>query len=105
VFRRLGFRKSPDGKWFDPTTDRADAVAPDGQAPPPARTSDSLRGMTLEQVRRRLGGKPDRIVRCVTQDATIEQWIYLGPRGRQVVNVRWPRGKSSPEVIAYYALP
>ena len=61
--------------------------------------------MTIEQVRARLGGKPDRISRSATQDETIEQWIYQGPRGTQVVNIRRTRGRSRPEVVSSYTIP
>jgi len=108
AFRRMGYRKTAEGRWYDPAEARADEPAAPASAPgrgAGSASSESLRGMTMEQVRSRLGGKPDRVVRSATQDATIEQWIYQGPRGTQVVNFRRTRGKAQPEVVANYALP
>ncbi len=107
AFRRMNYRKSPEGVWFDPRPATTTDAAPSGTDPAPTArgSSGSLRGMSVEQVRAKLGGKPDRISRSATQDETIEQWIYRGPRGTQVVNIRRTRGSAQAEVVSYYSVP
>ena len=107
AFRRMGFRKSDKGEWYDPEPARtaSAAVAEAEPAPGPGTgRGDSLRGKTPEQVRKNLG-KPTRVAREATQDATIEQWTYQGPRQRLIVVIHRPRGQARAEVIASYSLP
>ena len=107
AFRRMGFRKSDKGEWYDPEPARTASAAPAETEPSPGPGTgrgDSLRGKTPEQVRKNLG-KPTRVAREATQDATIEQWTYRGPRQRLVVVIHRPRGQARAEVIASYSLP
>jgi hypothetical protein len=102
ALRRMGFRKSDKGEWYDP--EPAKAAASDDAAPAPARgKGDSLRGQSPEQVRANLG-KPSRVAREATQDATVEQWTYLQGGRRLVVVISRPRGPGRAEVIASYSL-
>lgn len=108
AFRRMGFRKSDKGEWYDPEPARASASAAEtpAEAPPssPPGKGDTLRGKTPEQVRQNLG-KPTRVAREATQDATIEHWTYIqGPRRRLIVVIHRPRGSARAEVVASYSL-
>ncbi len=107
AFRRMGFRKSDKGEWYDPEPTRASsAPAGSAEAAPSATTGkgDTLRGKTPEQVRQTLG-KPTRVAREATQDATIEQWTYIqGPRRRLIVVIHRPRGGTRAEVVASYSM-
>jgi tetratricopeptide (TPR) repeat protein len=108
AYRRLGFRKSTStGEWFDPEAAKPSEPAPKVETAPIAGRGqgDSLRGLSIEQARRQLGSKPDRITRESTQDATIEHWIYQGPPKTRVVVIRRPLGRSRPEVVGDYTIP
>ncbi len=108
AFLRLGFRKGETG-WFDPNASRGEpsAPAPPGRDPgsPAARTDpgDSLRGLTRAQVRSRLGGKPDLVVRSATQGRCVEQWIYRNGKGSQVVHFQIEAGTAEPRATGYYS--
>ena len=107
AFRRMGFRKSDKGEWYDPEPSRTASAAPDEPAPAAGSgpgKGDSLRGKTPEQVRQTLG-KPTRVAREATQEATIEQWTYQGHRQLLIVVIHRPRGRARAEVIASYSLP
>ncbi len=121
AFRRRGFRKIK-GEWVEggaskaaqePSTTQADAseeasppavavVAP--TAPVEAR-SDSLRGSSREEVRIRMGGRPNRKIWVASQGQLMEQWIYYGPRLNQYVNILHRPGDPQPRVASYYSLP
>ena len=102
ALRRMGFRKSDRGEWYDPEPAKT-AAAP--EEPAPARgKGETLRGQTPEQVRANLG-KPTRVAREATQDATVEQWTYLQGRRRLIVVISRPRGPGRAEVVASYSLP
>jgi tetratricopeptide (TPR) repeat protein len=108
AYRRFGFRKSTaTGEWFDPEAARSEVAAPkvEAAATPGRGKGDSLRGLSVEQARRQLGSKPDRITRESTQDATIEHWIYQGPPKTRIVVIRRPLGTSRPEVVGDYTIP
>ena len=105
ALRRMGFRKSDKGDWYDPEPARAASATPDEPAVAPSRAKgESLRGQTPEQVRANLG-KPNRVAREATQDATVEQWTYLQGRRQLIVVISRPRGNARAEVIASYSLP
>lgn len=124
AFRRRGFRKVK-GEWVEgaraaatdaapaPAGPRPDpdpvavAVAPraDAPSPPPSARSDSLRGSTPEEVRARMGGRPNRRLWVASQGQVVEQWIYFGPRLNQYVNILHRKGDPQPRVISYYSLP
>jgi tetratricopeptide (TPR) repeat protein len=102
TLRRMGFRKSDRGEWYDPEPAKT-ASAP--EEPAPARgKGETLRGQTPEQVRANLG-KPTRVAREATQDATVEQWTYLQGRRWLIVVISRPRGSGRAEVVASYSLP
>jgi hypothetical protein len=108
AYRRFGFRKSTEtGEWFDPDAAKAPVTLPkaDSALIPGRGQGDSLRGLSVDQARRQLGSKPDRITRESTQDATIEYWIYQGPPKTRVVVIRRPPGRSRPEVVGDYTIP
>lgn len=103
AFLRLGYRKGDTG-WFDPPTS---TTQPATQAPTPQSTvaGDSLRGLTRSQARSRMGGKPDRVVRAVTQGMIVEQWVYPIGKVDQIVVFRIDASTSEPRVSANYSLP
>jgi hypothetical protein len=123
AFRRRGFRKV-NGDWVEASRTRVDpdaepskpapggregatepiaaATAPD--RPAPAR-SDSLRGATPDEVRARMGGRPNRKLWVASQGQVIEQWIYFGPRQNQYVNLLHRSSDPQPRVVSYYSLP
>ena len=104
AYLRMGFRKG-DAGWYDPTAARAGPAEPPdrGRSPASADPGDSLRGLTRSQVRSRLGGKPDVVVRSVSQGRSVEQWIYRNGKGVQVVRFVFEPGNSEPRASAYYS--
>jgi hypothetical protein len=107
ALRRWGFRKVED-QWIEsPQATAADSGETGDAAPPPAgaAATTALRGLTPQEVRVRLGGKPDRIVRTATQGQLLEQWIYRGVNQDQYVNFLHTPGDLLPRVVAYYARP
>jgi hypothetical protein len=114
AFRRFGYRKVND-QWVEsPQQAEADSTASisgalptatDAPAAAAAPATTALRGLTPQQVRARLGGKPDHIVRTATQGQLLEQWIYRGVDQDQFVNFLHTPGDLLPKVVAYYARP
>jgi len=108
AFLRMGYRKGEAG-WHDPDSDRAATSAPAGGGRdlerPAARPEpgDSLRGLTRAQVRSRLGGKPDLVVRSATQGRCVEQWFYKNGKNSQVVYFQIEAGTAEPRASAYYS--
>ena len=108
VFLRMGFRKGDDG-WYDPNSTTPAATNTPERAPgpdkaaPPAEAGESLKGLTRAQVRSRLGGKPDLIVRSASQGQSVEQWIYKNGKGSQVVRFLFEPGTTEPRASAYYS--
>jgi hypothetical protein len=119
AFLRLGFRKIK-GAWKKPDNAEVSQAPtkpkPEGGAdeahkgdepavvPVPDR-GDSLRNATPEEVRARLGGRPDAVVRSASQGQVIEQWIYYGKGQNQFVNFARKAGELRSRVVAYYSLP
>jgi hypothetical protein len=110
AFRRREFRKVND-RWIGSphaSSSVGTQADPDQIAEPrpvaPVRSS-SLRGLTPQEVRSRLGGKPDRIVWSASQGQLIEQWIYQGVNQDQYLNFLHSSGDPLPKVVAYYARP
>jgi tetratricopeptide (TPR) repeat protein len=110
AFRRRAFRKVKD-QWVEsPHANsrlNADTDPDPGPSPnPPALPrSSTLRGLTPSEVRQRLGGKPDRIVRSATRGQLVEQWIYQGANQDQYLNFLHSPGDPLPKVVAYFARP
>jgi tetratricopeptide (TPR) repeat protein len=108
AFLRMGFRRGESG-WYDPDAVVASpANLPDRVSKPePGMTStdlgDSLRGLTRAQVRSRLGGKPDQIIRSASQGRCVEQWIYQNGRGTQVVRFVFEASKTEPRASVSYS--
>jgi len=108
AFLRMGFRKGDSG-WYDPTSVRpTPAAAPETDRVGQRTTSagepgESLRGLTRSQVRSRLGGKPDVVVRSASQGRSVEQWIYKNGKGVQVVRFVYEPGASEPRASASYS--
>lgn len=107
AFLRLGYRKV-EGRWVDPRSTAAatTAEAEPGRAATPAADAgpgESLKGLTRQQVRARLGGKPDRVVRSATQGQSVEQWIYSNGKTTQVINFVFTSQSVEPRASAYYS--
>jgi hypothetical protein len=101
----LGYKKVGD-RWEGPA-----AAAPASKPKAvPANDFDavgSLRGLPPSQVRARLGGPPNAVVRVATRGQLIEQWIYRGGPGAptQYINFLQEAGSPVPAVVAHYSLP
>jgi hypothetical protein len=106
AFRRFEYRKVND-LWIESPRASGGGAADSGTGPPPAggRPSTALRGLTPQEVRSRLGGKPDRISYVASQGQVVEQWIYRGVDQDQYVNFLHSTGDRVPKVVAYYARP
>ncbi len=61
--------------------------------------------MTPEEVRQRMGGKPNQVCYLGSQGQLIEQWIYLDTQGVRYVNLLHSPGELKPRVVAFYTLP
>ncbi len=102
AFRTRGYKKVKN-EWVE-------AIAP---TPAPATAAASLparpaglRGLTAEEVRARLGGKPDRVSYSASKGQMIEQWIYhLDTKQVRFVNLLHAEGVLKPTVIADYTVP
>ncbi len=107
AFRRFGYRKVSD-QWIESPRASSDAATDPGAGLPPAaaaRSSTGLRGLTPQEVRARLGGKPDRVSYIASQGQVVEQWIYRGVDQDQYVNFLHTTGDPLPKVVAYFARP
>jgi hypothetical protein len=101
AFRTRGFRKIQnewvEGAQGDPGAEKEPRSAPG--------RSSGLRGLTAEEVRLRLGAKPDRINYMGSKGQLIEQWIYLDTQQVRYVNLLHTPGELKPRVVADYSLP
>ncbi len=97
----MGFRKGDSG-WYDPDLVKAKPADANGDRTP-ANASDSLKGLTRAQVRSRLGGKPDLVVRSASQGQCVEQWIYKNGKGTQIVRFLFDPTTTEPRASAYYS--
>jgi hypothetical protein len=113
AFRQWGFRKVND-QWVEPASSGGPsgrASAPESIAPAGAGAggssgrSTTLLGLTPQQVRLRMGGKPDRIVWSASQSQLVEQWIYQGVNQDQYLNFLHTPGDLVPKLVAYYSRP
>jgi hypothetical protein len=104
AFLRMGFRKGDSG-WYDPNLARSTpAPGPGaGREPVGREPTVSLEGLTRAQVRNRLGGAPDLVVRSASQGRSVEEWIYQNGKGIQVVRFIRRPGTSEPRASAYYS--
>jgi len=106
AFRSRGFRKVQN-EWVESSRSgdgSATADAEKKQLPVPAG-SQGLRGLTPEEVRLRLGGKPDHVSYLGSSGQLVEQWIYLDTKRVRFVNILHTPRDSKPRVVADYTLP
>jgi hypothetical protein len=107
AFRSRGFRKVKDD-WIESRVSPQSPSAPAAGAPtsPAPLIAQGLRGLTGDEVRTRLGGKPDRVNYVATRGELIEQWIYhLDNKKVRFVNLLRSPGELKPRVIADYTIP
>jgi tetratricopeptide (TPR) repeat protein len=107
AFRSRGFRKLKDD-WVEsaPTAHDHSAAGSSASVRPPQVVSQGLRGLTADEVRTRLGGKPDRVSYVAARGQLIEQWIYhLDNQKVRYVNLLSSPGELKPRVIADYTIP
>jgi tetratricopeptide (TPR) repeat protein len=101
AFRSRGYRKIGD-EWV------LSVPGGDGsgrEMRPELGRSKGLLGMTPEEVRERMGGKPNQVCYLGSQGQTMEQWIYLDTQGARYVNLLHSPGELKPRVVAFYTLP
>jgi tetratricopeptide (TPR) repeat protein len=106
AFRSRGFRKVKDD-WVESAPAPQDHSAAGSGLPtrPPPIVSQGLRGLTADEVRTRLGGKPDRVSYVAVKGQLIEQWIYhLDNQKVRFVNLLLSPGELKPRVIADYTI-
>ncbi|MFI5455872.1 MAG: hypothetical protein ACHRXM_10515 [Isosphaerales bacterium] len=107
AFRSRGFRKVHD-EWVE-SVQSGDGDSPAGaekKALPGPAGSQGLRGLTPEEVRLKLGGKPDRVSFLGSRGQLIEQWIYrIDTKRVRFVNLLHTPGELKPRVVADYTLP
>ncbi len=103
AFRTRGFRKVKDD-WVQDDSAARNANEP---TPTPAtgERSQSLRGLTADEVRRRLGGNPDHINYIGARGQMMEQWQYLDTKHVRFVNILHSPGDQRARVVADYTLP
>ncbi|MGP0070232.1 MAG: hypothetical protein ACLQGP_42360 [Isosphaeraceae bacterium] len=103
AFRRRGFRKLK-GEWVD--SDPNSEPGPTNAARPIPTASQGLLGLTPEEVRLKLNGRPTRVNHAYSRGQLIEQWIYhLDNNSARYVNLLHAPGELKPRVIADYTLP
>lgn len=111
AFRRRGYH-NVGGEWVEDGS-RTGSLAiqtgsGDPSAAPAAAQADprptGLRGLGPEEVLRKLGSKPSRIVFSASKGKLIEQWIYNDPTHIRYVNfIRTPNQLNS-RVVSDYSL-
>jgi hypothetical protein len=106
AFRSRGFRKVQN-EWVEPTQgDVANAAAGAERKTQPEPAALGLRGLTPEEVRLKLGGKPDWVNHLGSRGQMIEQWIYrIDTKRLRFVNLLHTPGEPKPRVVADYTLP
>jgi hypothetical protein len=108
AFLRMGYRRGETG-WYDPDSAPANPANPPDRTAKPDRgmgsgdAGDTLRGLTRAQVRSRLGGKPDQIIRSASQGRCVELWIYKNGKGIQVVRFVFEPTTTEPRASTYYS--
>ncbi len=70
-----------------------------------AGVDGSLRGLSPDDVRNRLGGKPNRKSFVASQDQVTEQWIYVLQKYHVFVTFARKPSDRHPRVVSYYTLP
>ena len=107
AFRTRGYRRVGE-EWVEDGSH--------GSTPPGARGDGStakaprdsvragLKGLTPEEVRQKLGNKPDQVVYVSTKGRLVEQWIYRLPQYNQYVNFIRTPNELKPRVVSEYSL-
>ncbi len=106
AFRLRGFRKIKD-EWVD-SDPNAGADPASGRSNPtrPITATQGLLGLTPDEVRLKLNGRPTRVNYAYSRGQLIEQWIYhLDNNSARYVNLLHAPGELKPRVIADYTLP
>jgi tetratricopeptide (TPR) repeat protein len=101
AFKIRGFRKVGD-EWILAAPEQAGRAT---ETRLEAGRSRSLTGMTAEEARQRMGGKPNHVNYLGSKGQMIEQWIYLDTQGVRYVNILHSPGEVKPRVVAFYTLP
>jgi hypothetical protein len=107
AFRTRGFRKVQN-EWVEPVhgDDGNAAAGAEKKIQPAPGPSQGLRGLTPEEVRLKLGGKPDQINHLGSRGQMIEQWIYrIDTKRLRYVNLLRTAGDLKARVVADYTLP
>jgi tetratricopeptide (TPR) repeat protein len=105
AFRTRGFRKVQND-WVETVPGATEAGSAEKPTQPPGTASQGLRGLTPEEVRLKLGGKPDRVNHLGSRGQMIEQWIYrIDTKRVRYVNLLRTAGESKARVVADYTLP
>jgi tetratricopeptide (TPR) repeat protein len=107
AFRRRGFRKLKD-EWVESVPNGESGPTSGGPNParPTLTTTQGLLGLTPEEVRLKLNGRPTRVNHAYSRGQLIEQWIYhLDNNSARYVNLLHAPGELKPRVIADYTLP
>lgn len=108
AFRVRGFRREKDG-WVeaDASASRGPDVAGANANParPAAASSQSLIGLTAEELQQKLIAKPTYKNYIASRGRLIEQRVYLDSGSARYVNLLRTPGESRPRVIADYTLP
>jgi tetratricopeptide (TPR) repeat protein len=103
AFRLRGFRKIKD-EWVE--SDPAAEPGRSNPARPTPTATQGLLGLTPEEVRLKLNGKPSRVNYAYSRGQLIEQWIYhLDNNSARYVNLLRAPGEMKPRVISDYTLP
>ncbi|HEV3166310.1 MAG TPA: hypothetical protein VGZ22_19955 [Isosphaeraceae bacterium] len=88
AIKAKGYRKVND-EWVK--TDRSSGGGGGEADAGDTGPGGSLRGLTRQQVKIKMGGKPDQIIRMATQGQVVEQWVYRLPNGTKYITfVRRP---------------
>jgi hypothetical protein len=105
AFRSRGFRKVQN-EWVEPVqVGDANALAGGEKKAQPEPAGQGLRGLTPEEVRLKLGGKPDQVNHLGSRGQMIEQWIYrIDTKRLRYVNLLHTPGDLKPRVVADYTL-
>jgi hypothetical protein len=101
AYQSRGFRKVGD-EWVLAAAEQSGRGT---DARLEAGRSRSLTGMTAEEARQRMGGKPNHVNYLGSKGQMIEQWIYLDTQGVRYVNILHSPGEAKPRVVAFYTLP
>src|SRR5262249_32317188 len=107
AFRLRGFRKLKDD-WveFLPGSEADSGSDKPKATPTPAATSQGLLGLTADEVRLKMNGRPPRGKYPASKGQPLQRWIYhLDNHSARYVNLLRAPGSLKPRVVADYTLP